>query len=138
MYSSSFSHLLNHAAHIRPFLTALAAIILMYWAHRSLQDQYHRRCKADLIRVVLFNQSTLCSHISGVLQIVEIACDQAMKQLTGHVIGVLSGGLLAAGAGGAAAGWLQCLLDNAVSASQSLLVGRNGGADADPAPPAAS
>jgi hypothetical protein len=91
----------------RPLLTALAAAFLMYWTHRALQLQYHRHCKADLIRVVLFNQSTMCSHIASVLQLVELACNHAVRLVTGHVVGmlnVMAGGLFAAAGAAAGAG----------------------------------
>ena len=87
----------------RTLLTAVVAAFMLYWAHRVLQLQYHRHCKADLIRVVLFNQSVMCSHIAGVLNLVELACNQAVKQVTAHVLGTLNvvagGALLGGGLG---------------------------------------
>ncbi len=84
-------------------LTAAVAAFMLYWAHRVLQLQYHRHCKADLIRVVLFNQSVMCSHIAGILNLVELACNQAVKHLTAHVLGTLNvvagGALLGGGLG---------------------------------------
>ena len=74
----------------RTLLSALVAAFMMYWAHRVLQLQYHRHCKADLIRVVLFNQSVMCSHIAGVLNLVELACNHAVKHVTAHVLGTLN------------------------------------------------
>jgi hypothetical protein len=82
----------------RPVLAALAAAIVMYWAHRTLKAQYHRHCNSDIFRVVLFSQSTMCSHVATLLQVVEVACGQAVSHVTSHIFSVLNT-LVAAGAG---------------------------------------
>jgi len=75
----------------------------MYWAHRALQQQYHRHCKADLIRVVLFNQSVMCTHVASILQVVEVASNHAVRLVTSHVLALLHGAVVgSAGPGGGA------------------------------------
>jgi hypothetical protein len=86
---------------VRPRVLAVLAAVLVYVAHRSLKAQYHRQCGSDIIRVVLFSQSTMCSHIGTLLQVVEVVCGQAVGQLTSHVFGALSS-LVTAGASKAA------------------------------------
>ena len=66
--------------------------IILYYAHRLLQLHYYRHCKSDLFRVVLFEQSVMCVHITNVLNLVEVACHQAVKQITAHVLNTLNGG----------------------------------------------
>jgi hypothetical protein len=87
----------------RPILSALLVAVVMYWAHRVLQLQHHRHCKADLIRVVLFNQSVMCAQISNVLSIVEATSNQAVRHVAAHVLGVLGSLAFAAAAVGASA-----------------------------------
>ena len=96
----------------RPAATAALAAIIIYWAHCVLRMQYHRHCKADLIRVVFMGQSNVCSHIANVLHIVEVAVDQAIKHVTAHMLTALramfGAGAAAAGCGGGTcggAGW---------------------------------
>ncbi|GAX85719.1 hypothetical protein CEUSTIGMA_g13134.t1 [Chlamydomonas eustigma] len=54
-----------------PAVTAFLATLVMYWAHRLLKLHHHRHCSSDLIRVVLFSQSTMCAHTSSILRLVE-------------------------------------------------------------------
>lgn len=77
---------------IKPLLAAAIVTIIMFYAHRLLQLQYFRHCKSDLIRVVLFNQSAMCVQIANVLQVVEVAYHQVIKQITAQVLGSLNGG----------------------------------------------
>lgn len=85
---------------VKPMVAALVVTVVMFYAHRMLQLQYYRHCKADLIRVVLFNQSAMCVHIANILQVVEVAYHQVIKQITSQVIGLLDG---SGGVGGG--GW---------------------------------
>ena len=88
---------------VKPMVAALVVTVVMFYAHRMLQLQYYRHCKADLIRVVLFNQSAMCVHIANILQVVEVAYHQVIKQITSQVIGLLDGsGGMGGGMGG---GW---------------------------------
>lgn len=77
-------------------LAALCATVALYTVHRQLQQQYYRQCKADLIRVVLYEQSAVCTHMARILQLVELAYHQVVKQVTSSVLDALSG---AGGAG---------------------------------------
>lgn len=73
-------------------VSVLFATLCMYVMHRVLQDQYHQHCRADLIRVLFFNQSAMCTHIADVLHVVELAYQQVVKHVTAQVITSLSGG----------------------------------------------
>jgi hypothetical protein len=72
--------------------TAVCATIALFIVHRLLQQQYYTQCKADLIRVVFYDQSAMCVHISQILQVVEVAYQQVVKQVMSSVLDVLSGG----------------------------------------------
>lgn len=92
---------------LRPFLVAMLAASALYWGHRVLQLQYHNHCRSDIIRVVLYNQSMMCTHISSILNLVELACTHAVRYLTSHILTVLNivaGGALFGGFGGGAGG----------------------------------
>jgi hypothetical protein len=77
---------------VKPLVAAAIVTVIMFYAHRLLQLQYYRHCKSDLIRVVLFNQSAMCVHIANVLQVVEVAYHQVIKQITAQMLGSLNGG----------------------------------------------
>jgi hypothetical protein len=77
----------------RAIAATLAFTFVLYHAHRILQLQYYRHCKSDLFRVVMFHQSTMCTQVAGVLQVVEIAYHQVFKQITSHVLSFLTGGI---------------------------------------------
>ena len=95
----------------RPIVSAILVTVALYYAHRLLQLQYYRHCKADLIRVVLFNQSAMCTHIANVLQVVEVAYHQVVKHVTLCVLTALSGDTgalgLATGGGGLLGGLMR-------------------------------
>jgi hypothetical protein len=77
----------------RRFRTVVAAAVftfVLYHAHRLLQLQYYRHCKADLFRVVLFHQSTMCTRVADILQVVEVAYHQVVKQVTSQILAYLS------------------------------------------------
>ncbi len=77
---------------VKSVVSIVLVTLILYYAHRLLQLQYYRRCKADLIRVILFNQSTMCTYIANVLQLVEVAYNQVVRHLAAHVLGVLGAG----------------------------------------------
>lgn len=75
----------------RPAVVAVLAALLMFTAHRALKMQHHRHCTGDLFRVVLFSQSSMCTHIDSVLRVIELATDQAAKMATTYAIEFLTG-----------------------------------------------
>ena len=77
---------------------------VLYWAHRILQLQHYKHCRADLFRVVLYSQSTMCTHTASLLNIVEVVYQHAIKLLASQALGALGG------SGGAAAGALAAWL----------------------------
>ncbi len=76
----------------RAISTVLVFTFVLYWAHRLLQLQHYRHCRADLFRVVLYSQSTMCTHVANVLNLVELVYQQALKLLTAQALGMLGGG----------------------------------------------
>jgi hypothetical protein len=73
---------------------SLAALVLLatcmvYWSHRALRMQYFKHCNRDLIRVVMFDQSVICTNVSSILNIMEIACSQAIKNGAMYLMGAL-------------------------------------------------
>lgn len=80
---------MSSARTVRPLLSAAIFTCALYLVHRLLQLQYYRHCKADLIRVVLFNQSVMCTHIDNILKVVEVAYHQVVKQATSHILASL-------------------------------------------------
>lgn len=86
----------------KPALVTAVVTFTLYFVHRLLQLQYYRHCKADLIRVVLFHQSPMCTHISSVINVVEVAYHQVIKNVMTQVMNSLNGG----GNGGTGGGLL--------------------------------
>ena len=76
---------------LKPFIVTAIVTFTLYFAHRLLQLQYYRHCRADLIRVVLFNQSPMCTHISSVINVVEVAYHQVIKNVMTQVMASLNG-----------------------------------------------
>ena len=76
---------------LKPAVIVVTLACFMYYAHRFLQLQYFRHCKADLIRIVLFDKSPMCVHISNALQLVEVAYHQVIKQITTQIVASLGG-----------------------------------------------
>jgi hypothetical protein len=72
-------------------VVALALGVVLYFSHRLLQMQHHRHCKSDLFRIVMFDQSPVCVHMTNVLNLVEVACHHAAKLITAQVLNTLSG-----------------------------------------------
>jgi hypothetical protein len=82
----------THAVVFKPMVMTAIVTFTLYFAHRLLQLHYYRHCKADLIRVVLFHQSPMCTHISSVINVVEVAYHQVIKNVMTQVMASLSGG----------------------------------------------
>ena len=76
---------------LHPAIVTVFAAFLLFAAHRALKAQHHRHCTGDLLRVVLFSQSSMCSHIDGILKVIELATDQSTKLLTTYAIEFLTG-----------------------------------------------
>lgn len=57
-------------------------VVLTYLAHKALQAQYHKHCSADLFRVILMQESTMCAHITRVLTAVEFMSKQTVNHMS--------------------------------------------------------
>lgn len=71
-------------------VVALTAVVAMYFMHRTLKAQYHQHCSGDLLRVVFFSQSSICSNVDSAIRIVEMAVDQTAKIATAHMLELLT------------------------------------------------
>jgi uncharacterized membrane protein YwzB len=70
-------------------VVAMIAVCLVYWSHRALRMQYFKHCNRDLIRIVMFDQSVVCSNVYNILNILEVACSQAIKNAALYVLGMI-------------------------------------------------
>jgi hypothetical protein len=66
-------------------LTVLLTTVV-YYLHRLLVLRYYHSCRADLFRVVLYQQSAMCVHMGNLLQVVEMAYHQVAKQAAARAL----------------------------------------------------
>jgi hypothetical protein len=79
--------LFRHLAHSAHSIASTVIIgMIMYFAHRMLQLQYYRYCRSDLIRIIFFNQSPICMHVTNILSIVETAGNHVVKHVMDSVL----------------------------------------------------
>lgn len=78
----------------RSILMVVTGLMAIYWSHRALRMQYFRHCHRDLFRVIMFDQSVICTNVLNILNVIEIACSQVVKHATTYMLGTL--GTLAA------------------------------------------
>jgi hypothetical protein len=71
---------------INSIVSTIILAIIVYYTHRILQLQYYHYCKSDLIRVIFFNQSPICMHITNILSIVETAGGQVVRRIMDNII----------------------------------------------------
>ena len=64
----------------------VAATVAVYVLHRFVQMQYYVHCRADLVRIVFFQQSAMCVHMAELLNVVEIAYQQVIKQAAAQAV----------------------------------------------------
>jgi hypothetical protein len=113
----------------RTIVSVALLSFVLYWAHRLLQLQHYRHCRADLFRVVLNSQSTLCTHVGTVLHLVEFVYHQSVRIIAAHALGALGAGIgfgdvgvltssvaAAAAAGGDAPTWLRSCVEQVARA----------------------
>lgn len=74
---------------VRTLGLAVLVTCAFYYAHRAIQFQYYVACKADLLRVVMFNESAMCTHMAGVLKVIEVAYHQAARHVTNQLINMM-------------------------------------------------
>jgi len=75
--------------YINSVVSSLFLAVVMYYAHRMLQLHHYRYCRRDLIRIIFYDQSLMCTHITRILKIVEEAGNHVVKHLMSHVICLL-------------------------------------------------
>lgn len=64
----------------------LAFAVCVWFCHTALQQQYQRHCRSNLLRVVLFGNSSLCVHMQAVLTQVEAASSALLPSLLTTVL----------------------------------------------------
>jgi len=83
-YVSTLISRLIHSAH--SIASTVIIAMVMYFSHRLLQLQYYRYCRSDLIRIIFFNQSPICMHVTSILSIVETAGNHVVKHVMDSVL----------------------------------------------------
>ena len=73
----------------RSILLAVVAALMLYWTHRALRMQHFRHCNRDLLRVVMFDQSAICTNVTSVLRVIEMSCSQIVRHAVTYMIGLL-------------------------------------------------
>jgi hypothetical protein len=73
---------------------ALIALLCttLYYSHRMLQFMYYKYCKFDLFKVIFFEQSPVCMHITNFIGIIEASGHEAVKYTIRGVFRVLERG----------------------------------------------
>lgn len=56
---------------VRRALYATAVTVVTFFLHRSLRRAYYHRCDYDIIQVLFFKNSNMCTFLSGVIDVIE-------------------------------------------------------------------
>jgi hypothetical protein len=51
--------------------------------------QYFKHCNRDLIRIIMFDNSVICSNVHNILNILEVACSQAINNAALYILGMI-------------------------------------------------
>lgn len=73
-------------ATFRSCVMFLGFVCATFYFHMFLQQEYFRRCKSNVIRVVLFKQSHMCTHMLNVLNVIENTYFYGMKRIIDTVL----------------------------------------------------
>lgn len=61
-------------------------ITCLWFIHQAIQFQHHKHCKSNLLRVVFYGNSSMCTHMQSFLTQIEAACTALVPSvLTGLV-----------------------------------------------------
>lgn len=71
---------------LRSCVVLAGFVCATFYIHMFLQQEYFRRCKSNVIRVVLFKQSHMCTHMHNVLTFIENTYFYGMKRLADTVL----------------------------------------------------
>ena len=71
---------------LRSGIVFVGFVCATFYFHMYLQQEYFRRCKSNVIRVVLFKQSHMCTHMSNVLNLIENTYFFGMKRIIDTVM----------------------------------------------------
>lgn len=63
----------------------LVIVFTSFHVHRYMQQVYFVHCKANVLRVVLLNRSTMCVQLQFVLQFIEHAYGQVAERVVKHL-----------------------------------------------------
>lgn len=58
----------------------------LWVAHLCLQQQYYRHCQSNLLRVILFGNSSMCTSMRSLLSQIEAASAALMPSVLGRLL----------------------------------------------------
>jgi hypothetical protein len=70
----------------KPCVLILGIACATFYFHMYLQKEYFYRCKSNVIRVVLFKQSHMCTHMLNVINLIENTYSFGMKRIIDYVL----------------------------------------------------
>ena len=73
---------LKYAAFTTLFFT------MTFYFHMFLQNEYYKHCKSNVFRVVLFNESYMCTHMANILNLIETSYIVSVKRFIRAVFGI--------------------------------------------------
>ena len=59
-----------------------------FFFHMFLQNEYYKHCKSNVFRVVLFNESYMCTHMANVLNLIETSYIVSAKRFIRTAFGI--------------------------------------------------
>ena len=71
---------------MRSSLMVVGFIVATFYLHMYLQQEYFRRCKSNVIIIVLFKHSHMCSHMLNVLNLIENTYFFGMKKIIDTIL----------------------------------------------------
>lgn len=73
-------------ATLRYAIVLMGIICATFYFHMYLQEEYYRRCKSNVFRVVLFKQSHMCTHMLTVLTIIENTYFHVIRRIIESIV----------------------------------------------------
>ena len=59
-----------------------------FYFHMFLQNEYYKHCKSNVFRVVLFNESYMCTHMANILNLIENSYIISVKRFVHTAFGI--------------------------------------------------
>jgi tryptophanase len=71
---------------LRSCVLVAGIVCATFYFHMLLQREYFVRCKSNVVRVVLFKQSYLCTHMNTVINAIENTYFMGLKRVVDLVL----------------------------------------------------